>query len=250
MKKRLLRLPLMNMIICKKCGDNVKKLLWIAVALTFILECGFVLPVFSSEQVEFSFPETVDFISFEGYQVRETEYNGLRSIFKAELSKMPDLSRDGYEVVEYGTVMASSSLLEKNADELVVEKGEKGTYVTLSYGKIIPIFRDGRTVGKTISADKSVLKYACTVINFSVDNFDKDVSIRGYAVLASSNGEERVVYADYPIIEYRSVSLESVCDAMLGSGEITKDNISYSHVVKYREQLKEEEGWSPIWKPR
>ena len=116
-------------------------------------------------------------------------------------------------------------------------KNDSGVYDTLSYGKLIPIMKNGSFVGKYISKNSEQLIFACTVTNFSESNFDKEVSIRGYAVLSDADGNEYVVYCDYPSEDYRSVSLAMICDALAARGEITEENnISYAHVIQFRKE--------------
>ena len=55
-------------------------------------------------------------------------------------------------------------------------------------------------------------------------------------VVKDANGNEYVVYCDYEMEEYRSVSLEMICDALYGDGQITADNISYQNVVTFRKE--------------
>ena len=186
-------------------------------------------------------PTEIEFMSFEGYQVRDTEYNGLRSRFIVDLTAMPTLEVDGFEVIEYGTIFASTEKLTENGDDFTVFKNDSGVYDTLSYGKLIPIMKYSSLVGNYITKNSEQLIFACTVTNFSKSNFDKEVSIRGYAVLSDADGNEYVVYCDYPKESYRSVSLEQICDALAAEGTLSVENsISYAHVIKFRKESEDD----------
>lgn len=227
----------------------MKRILSFAIAMLTMIQLVSVFSVHSAEVITPEIPETAEaFITFEGYQVRDTEYNGLRSKFTVQLENLPTIEKNGYEVIEYGTLMAATDMLSDNEDELIALKGEGGIYTTVSYGKIVPIKRGKAYVGKILNYDAVKLEYACTVTNFSLDNFDKNLSIRGYAVLADAAGNEYVVYSDYPSESYRSVNLAQICDSMLADGDIDESNISYIDVKDFRER-KDEAGWGPVWKP-
>lgn len=251
-----------------------KNILSILLALVMMMQLSTMIPVFATEEISTDvkeevhedsveavteeseeakapvenivIPETADdFLSFVGYQVRETEYNGLRSKFTVTFANMPTMEDDNYEVVEYGTVIASSDKLKNHGEDLIVTKGEDGVYTTVSYGKIFTIYSNDTYVGKLVSINENELEYACTVTDFKMKNYKKNVSIRGYAVLKDANGSEYVVYSDYPIESYRSINLSKLCQEMKSDGTITASNISYQDVEKF----KQEEGWSPTWRP-
>ncbi|MBQ8208913.1 MAG: hypothetical protein IJZ89_09305 [Clostridia bacterium] len=243
-----------------------KNILKIILALVIALQMPMSIPFSAAEETpdaeaqaseseavtpdEIVIPESSDeFLSFYSYQVRDKEYNGLRSRFKVTFENMPTLEKDGLQVIEYGSILASTDKLTKNGDELTVTLGSDGTYNTVSYGKLFRIFKDGEIIGDYLKKDEKSLEYACTVTYFSVDNFDKNVSFRGYAVLADAKGNEYVVYSDYSIESYRSANLADFCDEMLADGTINIENISYIHVTKFRKERSENEGWSPIWRP-
>lgn len=177
-----------------------------------------------------------DFMTFEGYQVREEGYNGLRSLFKVDFNAMPTLEHDGFEVIELGAIFVSADKLAAMGDEFVVSKGGDGIYKTVSYGMTIPVIKNGTLVGNYVSKTEDELVFACTITNFDDTNYNKLVSSRGYAVFADADGNEYVVYCDYEVEEYRSVSLEMICDALYSEGQITADNISYQNVVAFRKE--------------
>lgn len=190
-----------------------------------------------------------DFLNFEGFQIRKDDYNGLRSRFTVDFEKIQSLNEQGYTVVEYGTVLASSDKLNENSNELTVFKDENGSYKTLSYGIISPIFKNGALVGKYIEKNEQMLSFACTVINYNENNFDKNVTVRGYAVIKDESGNEYISYSDYINEDYREISLERLCDELASLGLIDEEsNISYADVIKFRKK-RDEPGWEDIFQP-
>ena len=181
-------------------------------------------------------PVNVDFMTFDGYQVRKDDYNGLRSIFIVDYTTMPTLEKDGFEVVELGAIFASTDRLLASGDDFVVTKDADGTYKTVSYGVSVPVIKNGELFGKYIRKTETELEFACTLTNFTKNDYNLNVSIRGYVVLADADGNEYIGYCDYPNEEYRSVSLEVICDILFERDMITADAISYAHVLKFREE--------------
>ena len=178
-----------------------------------------------------------DFMVFDAYQVRIDSYNGLRSLFYVDLAKMPTLEKDGFKVVEYGSVMASSDNLAKFGDELIDFRDENGETDTLSYAAAVTVMKDDNIVGKYLEKNDEYVRFACTLTNFDKNTYDKNINIRGYAILEDENGDVTVVYCDYPDPEYRAVSLEMVCEGLAGEGAITEDDcISYADVLRFRRE--------------
>lgn len=174
------------------------------------------------------------FMTYEGYQVRNDGYNGLRSLFRIDKTKLPTFEDEGYEIYEYGTVIASESRLLKNGEELTISVSDDGSVQTLDYARLIPIYRDGVKVGKLITNNDTEATFACTVINFTENTFDKAVVNRGYIVLRSAEGDFSVYYVDYPDEGYRAVTLEQISDGLYESGSISEDCISYIHVQAFK----------------
>lgn len=190
-----------------------------------------------------------DFLSFDGFQIRKDDYNGLRSRFTVDFEKLASLNDQGYTIVEYGTLLASTDKLISNSDELIAFRDENGSCKTLDYGIIYPIFKNGAFVGKYIDKNDKTLSFACTVINYTEDNFDKNISVRGYAVIKDEYGNEYITYSDYPNEKYRAISLENLCDELASLGLISEEsNISYADVIKFRKK-RDEPGWEEIYQP-
>ena len=175
-----------------------------------------------------------DFLKFDGYQIRDEEYNGLRSRFVVNLDNMPEISTHGYSVIEYGTVIASSDLLDKNGDELTVFKNAAGEYDTHSYATLFAVSKNGSFVGNYESQNEHEIVYYCTITDFTAKTYMMNVEIRGYVIVKDTNGNEYVVYSDYPIEKYRSVNFKQICLEMADEGKIdTTTCISYLHVMEF-----------------
>ena len=181
-------------------------------------------------------PKSADsFLIFEGYQVRTEKYNGLRSRFRVDLSELEKFEAQGYTVIEYGTLLASTKNLSKNGQELTISKNQNGIYKSHSYAVKVSIFENGNLCNKYDASVPGEIIYYCTVTNFSVNNYDVDVSIRGYAVVRDSEGNEYVLYSDYPNKAYRSVDLYQICVNLAAEGAIdTASCISYIDVMNFK----------------
>ncbi|MBR3966279.1 MAG: alpha-N-acetylglucosaminidase C-terminal domain-containing protein [Clostridia bacterium] len=174
------------------------------------------------------------FLSFDGYQVRMDSYNGLRSRFVVDLTKLEALEANGYTVVEFGSIAASSEKLAALGEELAVTK-QDDKYQANSFAVMATVYneKDGY-VGKYTEKDDEGIVYHFTVTNFNSSNYDKEITVRGYAVIRDKDGNEFVIYADYPSENDRSVSLKKISTDMAAGGYITAENcISYKHVLEF-----------------
>lgn len=202
----------------------------------FAMDNGLVFKnIENGKEIDYSALVDESFLNFDGYQVRMDSYNGLRSCFISDLTAIEELETKGFEVVEYGTLLASSDSLAKNGDDLIIS-GSDGAYSTLSYAVMVTVVENGKAIKNHIlDTTANTLTYYCTVISFGENNYNKDVTIRGYAVIRDADGNEFILYSDYSKEEYRSVSLETICDALAAEGKITKENcISYADVLRFR----------------
>ena len=189
--------------------------------------------------------EATDVLSFDGFQIRESVYNGLRSMYSVDLTAISAREAKGLYVVEYGSLLASTDKLAANEAELTISKDENGNYVTHDYAKKFEIYCDGALCGNYISKDDNAVEYACTVRDFSASNYSKKVTSRGYIIYADKEGNEYVVYADLydgngsntdsEGNSYNSMSLESLCEKIIAKGTDLTDNICWQDVLKFRE---------------
>lgn len=184
--------------------------------------------------------ETDELLRFEGYEIRERGYNGLRSIFSASVDAMDALEAKGLNIVEFGSLLASTDKLNAAAVELTIAKNSEGVYESHSFAKVAPIYQNGVKVGKTLTEDEINISYACTVTNFSEDNYTKNVTFRGYIVYEDKEGNDFIVYADLIGDDgqnYNSTNLEAVCQGMINDGRDLSTNVCWLDILKFRENL-------------
>ncbi len=174
-------------------------------------------------------------LSFTGFQVRTEGINGLRSLYTATAGNANSV----FTVVEYGALLAATARLESTAS-LTVAKNASGSYeTTQSFARIVAVYKaseagneNGGIVGKTILNENGVVEYAFTLVNFSKDNYNKEVTARGYLVLADAEGHEYVVYADRATDA--GESLKSMCMTMYNDApDVVKNYSSYKDVIAF-----------------
>lgn len=187
----------------------------------------------AAEELKTAVAGLTTFLSFEGFKVRLADYNGLRSIFRAQ--KDMSVSDRTLTVKEYGSLVASTEALPSGSSEnLVLTKGENGEYIAKT-GIKATVYKDGSIVSKILDDTGDYIEYALTATKFDKTNFDKKLSFRGYIIF--SDGEnEYVFYVDYANENYRSLSLAEMCDGMYESGLIDGSAISYSDVMRFRSE--------------
>ena len=178
---------------------------------------------------------TNTFLKFDGFQVRDTDYNGLRSVFKVDLDAMRALEAEGFTVVEFGTLVVSSQKLNDVGDVLELYSDGDRTYTTLPYAIKTSIYREGKIVGLINELTSSSLTFTYSIVNYTEKNFDKNAYVRGYAVVADKYGNEYILYADYRNAAFRQTSLATICDYLYSQGLVTSEScISYADVVEFR----------------
>ena len=187
----------------------------------------------AAEELKTAVAGLTTFLSFEGFKVRLADYNGLRSIFRAQ--KDMSVSDRTLTVKEYGSLVASTEALPSGSSEnLVLTKGENGEYIAET-GIKATVYKDGNIVSKILDDTGDYIEYALTATKFDKTNFDKKLSFRGYIIF--SDGEnEYVFYVDYANENYRSLSLAEMCDGMYESKLIDESAISYSDVMRFRSE--------------
>ncbi len=206
----------------------------------------------SSEIDKANFPAGTEFIDppkvqsamvFDGFKVRVSDYNGLRSIFYFN----NDLKeQEGFSLVEYGAFVISSEGKANNAPEIVYENGKSvgpvgGTHfviynaLTDTYGKILsPTSAD---VDPTLNATY----FALSVVRFN-EQLLKDMYFAGYEIWKNeATGELEIIYTDYASDEahdknFVETSIYEVSLSMLKNGflnsTLDSSNIVWDILVK------------------
>ena len=139
-----------------------------------------------------------ELLDFEGYAVRNLEYNGIRSIYTINEEKLAELEAAGYSV-EFGALLAIAD--GRTADEIVGEVAANGDFAaSVERALTVKVYDGGSYTGKYFKNDATGEKqFACT-ITFKGDlaneaNLTTDLIFRSYVVL-TKDGETTVVYPD------------------------------------------------------
>ena len=177
-------------------------------------------------------------LTFEGFRIRESDYNGLRSIYNANLTEISSRAASGLTVVEYGSILASTEKLAEYGDELTVWEDETGAIVTHSYVSRVAVYKDGNIVSRILSQDDASVTYAYTVTHFNANNYNREITSRGYVIFADKEGNQYIAYAD--LLDdngnsYNSMSLETLCQNMADDGTDLSTNVCWLDILRFRE---------------
>ena len=197
--------------------------------------------------LEFIPLDSENVLTFEGFQIREKDYNGLRSIFTVNIKEIGKRNDQGIKVLEIGSLLASTDKLTENGAELTVSKNSDGKYISHDYAIVVPVYQNGEQVGKVMNLSTESVQYACTITNFSASNYNKNATFRGYIVFADKEGNEYIAYADLADtsgsyadengVSYNITSLESVCNGMIESGRDISAYISWTDIEGFKKKL-------------
>lgn len=159
-------------------------------------------------------------ITMQGYKVRISEYNGLRSIFSLDRAKVSELESSGYTLKEFGVIFAAEK--NKTSAKLTNEGGE---YVTGNASVIKrAVFRDGVQTDKVLEINDSEILFAGTVVNFTPEYYQSNVYFCSYEVYVGEDGSEQIVYTECGNDDYKTVSLYDVCLNSYKTGLINAEN--------------------------
>lgn len=150
-----------------------------------------------------------------GFQVRTSDYNGLRSAFKFGAPQ-------GRTVVENGTLLAEPKAVGANIDD-IIEYGVIVAKKEVALAKGMTLTKSGDTY---VTNDSKIIKvealpekvdqsglFYVTVKNFSdVSQMTSKIRFVGYEIHRDGNGNENIVYAT-------ALPDTSICDVTVGSYE-------------------------------
>ena len=185
-------------------------------------------------------------LDFEGFSLRKSDYNGLRSEFHFDRIISDEYSAKGLKVVEFGTLISATDNIEEGST-LGVAKDASGKYVVsgTSRGIATKIMEEGayteclaNCTEFTNDAGNDAYKFFVTITNYNENNYNKRATFRGYAVLEDADGNRYVVYADLLDREgnpYNSQSLETMVDIQKNANLIDETCISYIDVKRFRD---------------
>ncbi len=139
-------------------------------------------------------------VKAEGFAIRTTGYNGLRSLFSFDEALCAELKTAGVELMEYGGILVPSNKLNQLGDDfrLNVIRQNDTYFVNTGAATKIPIWSNGVLVGSKLSSSVENVKtdFAVTIVNFK-QNFTNDVYACAYSVYRDPYGNEYVEFANY-----------------------------------------------------
>ncbi len=167
------------------------------------------------------FAFTAGGMSLDGYQVRESGYNGLRTLFVFDLS-----AREGYELVEFGALTSTKDKWSSFSESF----GGEGSVLTLSGtefvtadSKIIKkaIMENGEYTELNYKKSGNTVTFNVTVVKFDgQDQYKTEIVSVGYEIWKKGN-EHFVIFTGEEASEYDSMSLYKLSLAMLQNKKIT-----------------------------
>lgn len=132
----------------------------------------------------------------DGYQLRNADYNGLRTVYTFNLTDAKASNPD-YTLVEYGAILASSAA--KNSYGTNLTQDAEGNWVTAN-AKVMKMAVGDSTgvINKTLdSSTNDKIKFCVAVVRYS-NNYDTNLYNVGYEIWQNNEtGEYSVVYTDY-----------------------------------------------------
>ncbi|MBR6602625.1 MAG: leucine-rich repeat protein, partial [Clostridia bacterium] len=158
-----------------------------------------------------------------GFQVREAEYNGLRTLYSFNEKIYGET--EGIELVEYGSIIASKDNYDKYSKQL----GGTDAILTLDGGKFVtPAENVVKTAiwnendgysGKSNHEDATKVRFNTTIVRYSDElQMKAAVSMVGYEIWRM-NGEYYLLITEYEDANYASPSLYNITLGMLTAEE-------------------------------
>lgn len=170
------------------------------------------------EVVKGSAPEGKDMLPHGGVSIRKnTESNygqALRYKFTIGGNVIANAQADGYELVEYGTVVALADELVGHASDPVLGATSYTVRKGVAYNK-----DDGTNIQFFVDGDGNVT-YTAALYNIPKTNYASDCSVRPYAIFRNAEGDTYVRYG-----ETRVASVFGVVEAVLNGNK--QDDIDY-----------------------
>ena len=171
--------------------------------------------VIIEEVVEGVAPAGDDMIAHPGVSIRkntESVYGqALRYKFTVDGEVIANAQADGYELVEYGTVVALASELNGHAADPILNATAYTVRIGVAYNK-----DDGTNIQFAVAANGDVT-YTAALYNIPTTNYDSDIAVRPYAVFRNADGNTYVRYGTT-----RTASVFDVAKAVL-DGNNTDD---------------------------
>lgn len=173
-------------------------------------------------------------VGADGFSIRMNKYNGLRGIFHFDKAANTTIENAGMSLLEYGILVCAASEYEFWGGVSAELVGAE-IITNSSLVKKIPVFSDGEIVGKTLDEDENNVSFAGTVINFTKNNYNRDVYMCSYAVYQDEQGRAYSAYAhysdDYKFFNIYDLTLDMYRDGTNGINTENTDEAAVWDVI-------------------
>ncbi len=135
-------------------------------------------------------------MTLNGYQLRNADYNGLRTVYTFELTNAKDNNPD-YNLVEYGAILASSAA--KNTYGTALTQDAEGNWVTANAKvKKLAVGNENEITNSILNTStEDVIDFCVAAVRYT-SNFDTNLYNVGYEIWQNKETKEySVVYTDY-----------------------------------------------------
>lgn len=147
--------------------------------------------------VTISDPAKNSAMSFGGFRVRVAGYNGLRSEFSLDRT----VSNIGYELVEYGAIVASRENAEKYGTTLSCNEEDGSVSTACDKIKKVPVMLKNYVTGELVSQDKILdssndvkTDFCIAIVKYENEYLKKDVYLSAYEVWREKTTGELTVF--------------------------------------------------------
>ncbi|MBQ3088410.1 MAG: hypothetical protein IJC36_02120 [Clostridia bacterium] len=174
------------------------------------------------EVVKGSAPAADEMIDHPGVSIRKASEStfgqALRYKFTIDASVIDNAQADGYELTEYGTVVARVDQLAGHAADPIMNATSYTVKKGVAYNKA-----DGTNIQFSVAANGDVT-YTAALYNIPTENYSSRLAVRPYAVFTNADGDSYVRYGTT-----RVASVFEVAKAILEGSN--SDDIAYVNNV-------------------
>ena len=177
------------------------------------------------EVVEGAAPAGDDMIDHPGVSIRKASESfygqALRFKFTIDGNVIANAQADGYELVEYGTVVALTDSLAGHAADPILDATSYAVKTGVAYNK-----DNGTNIQYAVDGDGNVT-YTAALYNIPTNQYGEDIAVRPYAIFRNAEGATYVRYGTT-----RTASVFAVVKAVLaGSNADDKDYVNNTMLV-------------------
>ncbi|MBQ8208141.1 MAG: leucine-rich repeat protein, partial [Clostridia bacterium] len=160
-------------------------------------------------------------ITMMGFKVRTQSYNGLRGIFRADMSNISQYAEDNYTLLEFGTLVSSA---ENRANCTLTDTDGNytagdGVVMRELWNNVEGKTKDSRWLS---TSTDTLYDFALTVTEFPKVNYMSDIYMCAYEVWENPDGAIEIFYKDCIGTDYDEVSIADICIEMWESGKVTE----------------------------